>query len=135
MILIFCVLRKHIVKTHLDKSVTDESVYLSKYFDVPYRKDRSCYGGGILVYIINSHLLGIFYSPEPQDQICYRALNLNIEKAIDFTGNLVILGDLNEDLLNHSYHNLQDVLMVNSLKNIINVPTRGRALLDPLNNL
>ena len=30
---------------HLDNSVTDETVYLSKIFDVPYRKDRSCHGG------------------------------------------------------------------------------------------
>ena len=69
---------------------------LSKYFDVSYRKDRSCHGGGILVYInsclihkrrtdleifwdesirvevrINNqpHLLGIFYSTKPYDQI------------------------------------------------------------------
>ena len=35
-------------------------------------------------------------------------------------------------MLNHSYHNLQDVLILNSLKNIINVSTRGRALSDPV---
>lgn len=43
-------------ETHLDDSVTDEAVYLSLNFDVPYRKDRSCHGGGILVYI-NSCLI------------------------------------------------------------------------------
>ena len=55
-----------------------------------------------------------------------------MEKAIEFTGNLVIQGELKENLLNHRYHKLQEVLMFNFLKNIINAPTRGRALLDPV---
>ena len=46
--------------------------------------------------------------------------------------NIVILGDLNEDLLNENYRNLRDILLTNSLQNIISVPTRGRALLDPI---
>ena len=46
--------------------------------------------------------------------------------------NIVILGDLNADLLNENYRNLRDILLTNSLQNIITVPTRGRALLDPV---
>ena len=46
--------------------------------------------------------------------------------------NIVILGDLNEDLLNENYINLRDILLTNSLQNVITVPTRGRALLDPV---
>ena len=40
-----------------------------------------------------------------------------MEKAIEFTGNLVILGDLNEDLFNHNYHNFQDALITDSTRN------------------
>ena len=46
--------------------------------------------------------------------------------------NIVILGDLNEDLLNENYRNLRDILLTNSPQNIISVPTRGRTLLDPI---
>ena len=45
---------------------------------------------------------------------------------------VVILGDLNEDLLNVNKHNLKNVLLVNYLKNIIIEPTRVCALLDPV---
>ena len=45
---------------------------------------------------------------------------------------IVILGDLIEDLLKENYRNLRDILLTNSLHNIITVPTRGRALLDPV---
>ena len=38
-------------KTHLDKRITNDSQALSELFDVPYRKDRSNHGGGLLVYI------------------------------------------------------------------------------------
>ena len=42
------------------------------------------------------------------------------------------MGDLNEDLLNDNFKYLRDTLLANSLQNIISVPTRGRALLDPI---
>ena len=39
---------------------------------------------------------------------------------------------MNEDLLNPRLHNLKDVLLLNSLQNIIDEPTRQLALLDPI---
>ena len=39
---------------------------------------------------------------------------------------------MNEDLLNPCLHNLKDVLLLNSLQNIIDEPTRQLALLDPM---
>lgn len=42
------------------------------------------------------------------------------------------MGHLNEDLLNANNYNLKNVLLVNSLKNVICESTRGRALLDPV---
>ena len=51
---------------------------------------------------------------------------------MEVSENIIILGDLNEDLLNINYRNLRDILLSNSLQNIISEPTRGRALLDPI---
>ena len=39
---------------------------------------------------------------------------------------------MNEDLLNPNMHNLKDVLLLNSLHNIISEPTRQLALLYPI---
>lgn len=51
---------------------------------------------------------------------------------MEYSPNIVILGDLNEDLLNENYRHLHDVLLTNSLQNIITESTRGRALLNPI---
>ena len=45
---------------------------------------------------------------------------------------ILLIIDLNEDLLNPNDQNLKNVLLINSLNNIITEPTRGRALLDPV---
>ena len=39
---------------------------------------------------------------------------------------------MNEDLLNSNMHNLKNILLLNSLQNIIPQPTRQLALLDPV---
>ena len=44
----------------------------------------------------------------------------------------LIVGDLNEDLLNPNFHNLKDVLLINSMTNVITEPTRQQAILDPI---
>ena len=47
--------------------------------------------------------------------------------------NIIIVADLNEDYSKNRNHLLKDVLLLNSLTNvIILVPTRRRALLDPV---
>ena len=74
----------------------------------------------------------MFYSPQTADAIFFDSLNKNIEKALDITNDKIILGDINEDLLNPDMHNLKDVLLLNSLHNIISEPTRQLALLDPM---
>ena len=51
---------------------------------------------------------------------------------MEYSQNIVILGDLNEDLLTESYNNLRDIIMTNSFENIITKPTRGRNFLDPI---
>ena len=44
---------------------------------------------------------------------------------------MLIVGDLNQDLLNPNFHNLKDLLLLNSLENVINEPTRQQAIFDP----
>ena len=73
-----------------------------------------------------------FYSPHTADHIFFDAVNTNIEKALDFTNSIILLGDMNEDLLNPNMHNLKDVLLLNSLQNIIFHQTRQLSLLDPI---
>ena len=55
-----------------------------------------------------------------------------MEIALDITKNVVIMGDFNEDILNPNNQNLKNILLINSFKNIITEPTRGRALLYPI---
>ena len=45
---------------------------------------------------------------------------------------LIILGDMNEDLLNPNMQNLKDVLLLSSLHNIISETTHQLALLEPI---
>lgn len=146
-------------ETHLDVNISSELLTVSNYFSDPYRKDRNMHGGGLLLYINSSlrhrrrpdleifceesiwaeidvkqdkFLIGLFYSPTTADSNFFNNFNANIEKASEISKKLVILGDLNEDLLNMSYRNLHDILLINSMENVINVPTRQNAILDPI---
>ena len=145
-------------ETHLNNVVKDDFLCLSDSFDTPYRKDRTSHGGGILVYldlvhsrvadlgvysnesvwvkvIINTelYLIGTFYSPRTADvDFFFTILNLSIEAAFNISKNIIILGDLNEDLLNSNFHNLRDTLILNSMINVINNPTRQNAILGPI---
>ena len=113
-----------------------------EHFDSPYRKDRTNHGGGVLVYLSNdlfhkrkpelevfwdesiwveikarneSVLLGVFYSPRTSDAIFLNGLNRNIEKALEISTNVIVLGDLNEDLLNPNVHGLKYVMILTHL--------------------
>lgn len=146
-------------ETHLDANVATDMLLFSDSFSTPYRKDRTNHGGGVLAYVKSSllhtrrpdleifcnesiwievkvksedYLIGLFYSPSTADSQFFNYLNLNIEKALEHSKNLVIVGDFNEDLLNPNYHNLKDVLLINSMTNVINEPTRQQAILDPI---
>ena len=145
-------------ETHLDPNVLTDSI-MFEHFDSPYRKDRTNHGGGVLVYLSNdlfhkrkpelevfcdesiwveikarndSVLLGVFYSPRTSDANFLNGLNRNIEKALEISTNVIVLGDLNEDLLNPNVYGLKDVMILNSLVNVVSDPTRINALLDPI---
>ena len=146
-------------ETHLDHQVPVSDLIIGSAYDEPYRKDRTNHGGGLLLYLNSelvhsrrldlevycdeslwveikvkheAYLLGLFYSPKTADTTFFNNLNLNIEKAYDFSNNLIIVGDLNEDLFNQNYHNLQNIILTNSMQNTIQSSTRLEALLDPI---
>ena len=41
-------------ETHLDNNIENAEFFLTHDFAIPYRKDRTNHGGGILVYINNN---------------------------------------------------------------------------------
>ncbi len=63
-------------------------------------------------------------------------LNRNIETVIETSNNIILLGDINEDQMNEHNHKLKDILVLNSLKNVITSPTRvtetSSTLIDPI---
>ena len=38
-------------ESHLDANITTESLIMSSKYDIPYRKDRTNHGGGLLMYL------------------------------------------------------------------------------------
>ena len=112
-------------ETHLDVQISNELLFLSDTFDGPYKKKiyLTNHGGGVMIYLdsqlihvrradldflcdesiwveitVNSvnYLLGLFYSPRTAHVNFINNLNLDIEKAKDFSKNIIIVEDLNE---------------------------------------
>ena len=137
-------------ETHLYANVSTEMLFLCNAYSTPYRKDQTNHGGGILVYLnssllharrpdleifcdesiwieikvkTESFLIGVFYSPTTSNSQFFNSLNLNIEKAFEYSKNLILVGDLNEDLLNPNFHNLKDLVLINSMIQVITEPT------------
>ena len=146
-------------ETHLNSMVSSQSLHLSNKFSEPYRKDRTNHGGGLLVYVSNKlihsrvqnlelfcnesiwikikiqnsdYLIGLFYSPRPSDKIFFQNFDRNIEKALETTSNIILLGDLNENIFNNPNNLLKQVIWTNNLKETVKKPTRKNALLDPI---
>ena len=151
-------------ETHLDDTI-DSSSLLIEGFDSPLRKDRMRNGGGVMVYISsilnyklrpdleNQRLETIWFEIKLKSQIilfcCYyrsdfnssqttfiRELQPSIEQAIDYTPNVILLGDINVDFLNLSNYEILDCLTLFNLSNVIKEPTRvpgnSSTLIDPI---
>ena len=130
-----------------------------EHFNSLYRKDSTNHGGVVLVYMSNDLLhkqkpelevfcdesiwveikarnelvmLSVFYSPLTSDENFLNGLYRNIEKALEISTNEIVLGDLNENLLNSNVQGLKDVILLNSLVNVVSDPSRIKALLDPV---
>ena len=77
-------------------------------------------------------MIGLFYSPVTADAVFFNNFNANIEKAYEISRNLILVGDLNEDLLIMNCRTLRDILLINSMQNVIKDATRQNAILDPI---
>lgn len=58
------------------------------------------------------------------------SLNRNTEMALEISGNIILVGDRNEDLLNDNGHTFKYVMLMNCSRNAITLHTRNAALLD-----
>ena len=62
--------------------------------------------------------------------------NISIYKALDISKDIIIVGDLNDDLLNPNCRHLKNIMLLNNLSNVITEPTRvthsSATLLDPI---
>ena len=149
-------------ETHLNNDVTNEFLMLDGFSD-PIRFDRSAFSSGLMIYVSNKLVCKRLNDLENQSIdtiwteikykttsiiLCnvYRApntnvsfwdtFNISIEKALDISKEVIIVGDLNDDLLNPNCRHLRNVMLLNNLSNIINVPTRithsTATLIDPI---
>ena len=80
----------------------------------------------------DEYLVGTIIGLRTADVNVFHNFNLNLEKTMEVTKNIIIVGDLNEDLNDKNFHHLTDILPINSLNNTINSPTRQYAILDPI---
>ena len=139
--------------------MTGLGISIPDRYNSPLQKDRTNHGDGILIYLASNliykrrndlehfwnesiwveiktkhdvYCLGVFYSPKRADQQFVNQLNLNIEKVNENIKNIIIVGDLNEDLLNPNMYNLRNILLLKPMINIISEPTRQQAILDQI---
>ena len=83
-----------------------------------------------------SFLLCTVYRSPATPVSFWENLNISLEKAYESNKNIIIVGDLNQDLLNDSSNHLRNIMAINTLTNVINKPTRmtnnTATLLDPI---
>ena len=72
----------------------------------------------------DSILLCNIYRPPGTPVSFWHRLNVSIEKALDASKRIIIVGDLNENQLNVQNYHVKDILTINNLVNTIEVPTR-----------
>ena len=87
-------------------------------------------------YKTTCFLLCVIYRPPNARVALWNDINLIIERALDVNPNLIIMGDLNENVLVSNNVNLRNILLLNTLENVINEPTRitstSSILIDPI---
>ena len=149
-------------ETKLVHTITDESLSLDGFGSM-YRKDNTANSGGLLTYVSNhlyskrilemehilpeslwiqlkdmskSYLICNLYRPPNSTVELWNRLNICIDKALEFSNRIIIVGDINEDQLNLNNHKFKDILMLNNMSNVICDPTRvsqtSSTLIDPI---
>jgi hypothetical protein len=149
-----------ITESHLDDKVSTQDILIPGYLE-PFRNDRNCFGGGVLIYIAdylhasrrydlefnNRELIWIAVSfPGYKILVCmvYRLpsvtnpfwdnFHYSVEKTIESSSSVLITGNMKVDLLIETNHRLNEITCRcnYNLRNCINEPTRFGALLDPI---
>ena len=76
------------------------------------------------------------YRPPNARVAVWDYFNVRIERAMEVNLNNVVLGDVNENLLNNNITNLKNIILFNNIDNVIKEPTRLTAtsttLIDPI---
>lgn len=138
-------------ETHLNHAILNEDLFLEGFQPIKFRKDVSAHSAGLLTYVseglIAAHrpdlevdldeslwievrhkgepyLICNIYRPPSTPASFWQRLNIIIEKALESSKRLIIVGDLNEDQLNEHNRYLKDLININNLENIIKEPTR-----------
>lgn len=66
----------------------------------------------------------------------WERLNISLEKALETSTKIILMGDINEDQLCASNHKFRDILIMNGFTNVITLPTRvtenTATLIDPI---
>lgn len=150
-------------ETHLDANIAESDLIVDTHASCIYRKDLGSHSGGLLVYVPDklisarrpdlelnsihaiwvevkyrtcSFLLCNVYRSPGTPVVFWEHFNISIERALDSNPNIIIVGDLNQDLLNPNEHHLTNIMTINNLTNVINKPTRVTAtsstLIDPI---
>lgn len=153
-----------ITESHLDNSITNEQIFLNGYGRTPFRKDKRIDSGGICIYFKETVycerlvdfetddieilwikiktknwwcVLGTVYRNPALLVEYWDRLNHNIADVVDEYGsnNVIIVGDLNEDLLNDRLRHLKNTISRFAFHQLIHEPTRitesTATLLDP----
>ena len=149
-------------ETHLSNDIMTEFLLLDG-FSEPFRLDKTAFSSGLLTYVSNklvckrldhlhnpnidsiwieiryksnSFILCNIYRPPNTNVAFWDSLNIDIEMALDVNKNLVMVGDLNDDLLNPNCQHLKNCMLLNNLSNVITEPTRitntSATLIDPI---
>lgn len=84
----------------------------------------------------NKFLVCYLYRPPQTAVEIWDRINVCIDKALEVSNNIILVGDINEDQLNVTNNKFRDILLLNNMKNVINEPTRvtpySSTLLDPI---
>lgn len=138
-------------ETHLSPEISNDDLFIEGFQPISFRKDLSPHSSGLLIYVAeglfavhrpdleenlqealwieikhkgDSYLLCNIYRRPNTPVLFWHRLGVMVEKALDSSKHLLIVGDINEDQLNDQNHYLKDLLHLNNLKNIILEPTR-----------
>ncbi len=83
-----------------------------------------------------TYLICTTYRPPHTTVDYWDRVNICLEKSLEMSPNIILIGDINEDQINISNHKFRDILSLNNMTNLILEPTRvtdfSQTLIDPI---